>query len=268
MQLSPRRFLILLQDIVEQNAFVEAYQDKVKELQHQINEKELLIDELKSLTEKNNINHNMPEIALKIAAMIETPDKDSTVLISVVKNLVENREKKTGSRCNDKTKSLFAIILDYGGPALVKIIKEKIGGLSLDTLYCTARCAYEIPMRLEQQTIQLAASFYSHIGYTGAFSLSIDATAVIPMLKVKRNRLIGLASENKVVLKSAKDIINIINDKSSKKTKQANAFLLSPLQEHVPSLSWQFRLCTRDRTISWCIIRSIKYYFGQPRKIC
>jgi hypothetical protein len=90
-------------------------------------------------------------------------------------------------------------------------------------------------MRLEQQTIQLAASFYSHIGYTGAFSLSIDATAVIPMLKVKSNRLIGLASENEVVLKSAKDIINIINYKSSEKTKQANAFLLSPLQEHVPS---------------------------------
>ena len=80
------------------------HQDKVKELQHQINDKKLLIDELKSLSEQNNINKNMPEITLKLAAMIETPDKDSTVLISVVKNLVENREKKTGTRWNDETK--------------------------------------------------------------------------------------------------------------------------------------------------------------------
>ena len=62
----------------------------------------------------------------------------------------------------------------------------------------------------------------------------MDATAVIPLLKVKGNRLIGLASEEEVVLNTAEDIINIVKDENNEKEKLANAFLLAPLQEHIP----------------------------------
>lgn len=52
---------------------------------------------------------------------------------------------------------------------------------------------------------------------------------------MKGNRLIGLASETEVVLKTAEDIINVVKDENTEKAKQANAFVLAPLQEHVPS---------------------------------
>ena len=100
-------------------------------------------------------------------------------------------------------------------------------------MYRTARCNYVIPNKLEEQTFERAASFYTTIGYTGVFLLAMDATAVIPMLKVKDNLLIGLATEEQVVLTTAQDIINIVKE-DKEKAKQATAFLLSPLQEHVP----------------------------------
>lgn len=119
----------------------------------------------------------------------------------------------------------FAIILDYGGPALAKIITAKLGGPSLVTMYRSARCNYAIPQKLEAQIFSRAASFYKEIGYTGVFSLPVDATAITPLLKVKGNRLIGLASETEVVLKTAEDIINVVKDENTEKAKQANAFV-------------------------------------------
>lgn len=56
-----------------------------------------------------------------------------------------------------------------------------------------------------------------------------------PSLRVKGNRLIGLATENECVVATAQDIMNVVNNKEYEKAKQANAFLLAPLQEHVPS---------------------------------
>lgn len=149
--------------------------------------------------------------------------------------MVDNQDRKTGCRWSEATKSLFAIILDYGVPALAKIITEKLGGPSLVTMYRSARCNYAIPQKLEVQIFSQAASFYKEIGYTSVFSLAVDATAITPLLKVKGNRLIGLASETEVVLKTAEDIINVVKDENTEKAKQANAFVSAPLQEHVPS---------------------------------
>lgn len=87
----------------------------------------------------------------------------------------------------------------------------------------------------EEHTIKLAASFYKNIEHGGVFQLAVDATAVIPSLRVKGNRLIGLATENECVVATAQDIMNVVNNKEYEKAKQANAFLLAPLQEHVPS---------------------------------
>ena len=46
--------------------------------------------------------------------------------------------------------------------------------------------------------------------------LAMDATAVISMLKVKGNLLIGLATEEQVVLTAAQDIINIVKEHKEK----------------------------------------------------
>ena len=162
-------------------------------------------------------------------------DKETSVLPALVRNLVDNQDRKTGCRWSEATKSLFAIILDYGGPALAKIITEKLGGPSLVTMYRSARCNYAIPQKLEAQIFSQAASFYKQFGYTGVFSSALDAIAITPLLKVKGNRLIRLASETEVVLKTAEDIINVVRDENTEKAKKANAFVLAPLQEHVPS---------------------------------
>lgn len=224
----------LLQEIVEYSALIEMYRAKLRDVQSQLKGKKIVIEELKALTEQNSVNRAVPEIAIKVAAVIENPDQDCLVLASLLKNLIENRGTPV-KRWNDDTKSLFATILDYGGPALARIVKEKIGGPSLQTMHRTARCNYAIPVKLEERTIKLAASFYKNIRYGGVFQLAVDATAVIPSLRVKGNRLIGLATENECVVATAQDIMNVVNNKEYEKAKQANAFLLAPLQEHVPS---------------------------------
>lgn len=80
-----------------------------------------------------------------------------------------------------------------------------------------------------------AAAFYESIGYSGPFSLAVDATAVIPTLRIKGNTVYGLATESEVIATSAQDVIDIVKNSNIEKAKQANAFMLVPLQEHVPS---------------------------------
>ena len=52
--------------------------------------------------------------------------------------------------------------------------------------------------------MKLASSFYKKIGYDGVFELAVDATAVIPALRVKGNKLIGLAMESECVVTTAR----------------------------------------------------------------
>ena len=84
-------------------------------------------------------------------------------------------------------------------------MQEKIGGPSLQTMYRTAKCNYVIPNKLEKQGLKSARSFYNKIGYDRVFALAVDATAVIPTLRVKGNKIIGLATEQ--------DILNIVKNK-------------------------------------------------------
>lgn len=182
-----------------------------------------------------NMNRQLPEIALQLAAVIESNREKSGAFISLFTDVLRNNIKDT--KCwNDNTKSLFAIILDYGGPSLLKIIKEEIGGPSLQTTYATARSKVPIPTKLEQFMFSKAALFYDSIGYKGPFVLAIDATAILPCLRVKGKRLIGIAVEEDIFVHTAQDIIDITKDETKEKARLANAFVLTPLQEHVPSL--------------------------------
>ena len=224
----------LLQEMVEYSALIDMYRAKLQDMQSQLKGKEIVIEELKALMEQNSANRAVSEIAIKVAAVIENPDQDCLVLASLLKNMIENRGTPI-KHWNDDTKSLFATILDYGGPALARIVKAKIGGPSLQTMYPTARCNYAMPVKLEERSIKLAASFYKKIGYGGVFQLAVDATAVIPSLRVNGNRLIRLATEKDCVVTTAQDITNVVKNQEYEKAKQANAFLLAPQQEHVPS---------------------------------
>ena len=92
-----------------------------------------------------------------------------------------------------------------------------------------------MPLTLTEDSVQRAATFCRKIGYKGPFLLAVDATAVISCLRSKGNRIYGLATESDVFVSSAQDVIDIVKNGNVEKARQANAFVLVPIQEHVPS---------------------------------
>ena len=200
-----------IQDIAEKASLSELYRKRIAELQLQLSVKEDIICGLQHDLKSKCLKQQLPEIALQLAAVVERKDEKNTEFVSIVSNLLAHNinEKK---RWNNDTKSFFAIVLDYGGPALLKIIREKIRGPSLQTAYSTARHKVPIPTKLTDNQFAMAASFYQHVCYTGPFVLAIDATAILPCLRIKGNRILGLASEEDIFVHTAQDIIDVTND--------------------------------------------------------
>ena len=52
---------------------------------------------------------------------------------------------------------------------------------------------------------------------------------------MKGNKVIGVASEEDVFVHNAQDIIEVSNSQTTEKARLANAFVLTPVQKHVPS---------------------------------
>ena len=224
----------LMQDIVERFSLSEMYRNQISQLRLKLALKEDTIHELQQDVANKNLQHQLPEVALQLATVIERKSEKSGKLVSIISDLLINNFKDA-KRWNDDTKSLFAIILDYGGPSLLKIIKEQIGGPSLQTCYATARSEIPTPTKLEEVIFGKAASFYDHIGCKGPYVLAVDAKAILPGLRVKGNKVIGVSSEEDVFVHTAQDIIEVIHSETTEKARLANAFVLTPLQKHVPS---------------------------------
>lgn len=100
--------------------------------------------------------------------MMENFDKDCLVLVFLFKNLIYNWGMLV-KWWSDEMKFFFVIIFDYGGLVLVKIVKDKIGGFSLNMMYCIVRCNYVIFIKLEENVMRLVVLFYKKIGYNGVF---------------------------------------------------------------------------------------------------
>ena len=127
---------------MERCSLSEMYRNQISQLRLKLALKEDTIHELQQDVANKNLQHQLPEVALQLATVIEWKSEKSGKLVSIISDLLINNFKDA-KRWNDDTKSLFAIILDYGGPSLLKIIKEQIGRPSLQTCYATARS--EIP---------------------------------------------------------------------------------------------------------------------------
>ena len=215
------------------------YRNKIENWQSKVVDFEVELEELRTQLQKRDLNKQVPEVALKLARLMKTgKNENGHPFLQILSDLICNKEKET-KRWSDETKSLFAVILNYGVPALAKIIKDRLGGLHLATIYRTATSGYIISSDLTDSSFAMARMFYDKIGYSGPFILAIDATTVIPTLRVKGNRIIGFATQNEVSVSTAQDIIDIVNSAPYKKAKLANAFVLSSVVEHVPS----FTLC-------------------------
>lgn len=79
----------LLQEMVEKCAVLDLYCSQVQELKLELKDKDEIIGEIKLTMQQNNVNHAVPDIALKI---LESEDEDSMVLASLLKDLITNRE--------------------------------------------------------------------------------------------------------------------------------------------------------------------------------
>jgi len=70
-----------------------------------------------------------------------------------------------------------------------------IGGPGANTIYKTARLGYMIPSQLQSSSFPKAKEFFDSAGVKGPFLFSVDATPVVPTLRVRGNSVYGLAKE-------------------------------------------------------------------------
>ena len=128
---------------------VDMYRAKLRDMQSQLKGKEIVLEELKALMEQNRVNQAVPEIAIKVAAVIENPDQDCLVLASLLKNLIENRGTPV-KRWNDTLNPFLPQFLILGVQSWPEFLA---GEPSLQTMYRAARCNYAIPVKLEEHTM-------------------------------------------------------------------------------------------------------------------
>ena len=104
------------------------YRQKIENWQRKAVDYEVELEELRTQLQKRNLNKHVPEVALKLACLMKTDSNENRQpFLQILSDLICNKEKET-KRWSDETKSLFAVILNYGGPALAKIIKDRLGG--------------------------------------------------------------------------------------------------------------------------------------------
>lgn len=98
----------------------------------------------------------------RFAEIVSNPEKDEVTknILVLINDMVTNNGITTKKQWSDSSKSLFALILDYGGPALSNQIRERIGGPSLSTLYKIVRLPYLIPQRLEPSSFARARDVF------------------------------------------------------------------------------------------------------------
>ena len=150
-------------------------------------------------THINEVSKTTNPIIKKFTELILHPEKvERPDLLPVICDLITNINKQTGAQWSDNSKTMFALILDFGGPALANQIRERFGGPSLATLYKTVRLPYTIPQTLEQLSFARARDFFDRLEIQGPFIPAVDATPVIPSLKVRGNKIFGLAQRDQV----------------------------------------------------------------------
>ena len=176
-------FMSLLKVMVKQSTLIDEHKLHIGKLRRELDSKDAIIQEIEHHVQQSK-TPRVPEIALKLACIIENPIEDN----------------------------LFAIVVDYGGPALVKFVSERLKGPSIMTSFRIARSTWTTPIILKEVSVERAAAFYENIGYRGPFSLAVDATAVIPTLRIKGNAVYGLATESEVIATSAQDVIDIVKN--------------------------------------------------------
>lgn len=164
-------------------------------------------------------------------------DQEST-LSKFIGDLLKNLERHRPI-WSESTLNLFSLLLNYGGPATVKLIKSNLGGPSISHVYVQARQTTPIETSLSELSFQAASRFSQNI-LAGPdlrsimFSVAIDATPVLPLVRAKGNELLGFATNSKINVYTADDIIQAFKNKELTKVQQTYVIVLVPLRSDIP----------------------------------
>lgn len=189
-----------------------------------------LVQTLKlELQESMKKHEKLPSFILNLAAAVENGNADNNLLIQLVKDIYSGTKNHHWS---DSIKTLYAMILDYGGPAVHDVLRQNLGGPSVSTSYARAipDKKYGIPMKFTEKQFQNAKSYFEKQHYSGPLHMSVDATAIVPGLRVRDGLVYGF-THGPVVVDSHDDIVTMLQQ--YEKANQVYAFILSPMVDRV-----------------------------------
>jgi hypothetical protein len=164
-----------------------------------------------------------PDALLQLSAVLDHKPFLTTFLEDIIKN--SPRARPVWSQT---TLTMFTLLLNYGGPAVAELISKNFSGPSLSTIYLKARHGSKrVGHRLEEQCVIDAVGFYQDVMAETdiphklsdiPFMLAVDATAVLPIIKVYQNELVGFASHADFPVSTADDIVKIFKSDEAKAT--------------------------------------------------
>ncbi|XP_066928659.1 uncharacterized protein [Clytia hemisphaerica] len=212
---------------------------------------------LDPLNDSFDIGEEIRGLAKKLQVL--SNDDDKSKLFVFLRDIIQNCGRK-GRRWNDHTKTLFATIASYGGPRTADMLSTFLDGPSSKTISRVTKSARAIPTEIEEGTFHSARAFYNIFNYHGPFQLSVDATAVVPALRVRNNKIYGLACAGTIEVYTAEQIVELIS-KNHEKVKLANLLLLSPLLPSTPSFIISIQPAVKGEDFS-----TVELWFTTVRK--
>lgn len=100
--------------------------------------KDKILEVIKTPTTSTNQASFLNPTVAKFSQLLHSNKEDTKVFTSVLSDIINNFGKTGGQRSwQDESKSVFALVLDYGGPALIHQLNTVLRGPSLST--------YQIP---------------------------------------------------------------------------------------------------------------------------
>ena len=84
-------FMSLLEVMVKQSTLTDEYRLHIGKLRRELDSKDAIIQEIEHQMQQSK-TPRVPEIALKLACIIENPTEDNCYLTSIVSNFIQNNE--------------------------------------------------------------------------------------------------------------------------------------------------------------------------------
>lgn len=210
--------LKFLQDFIgDKLAIFSSILDKKRFFQERFTTTELI----KSLEEKGpDPNSPDTDVYIKFSVLLQKENCLSDFLGDILQNM--NKRRPIWS---ESTVNLYSLLLNYGGPVAVDLMRRNLGGPSLSRVYLQARQTIPIETSLTETSFRNAAEFYKKVCKdvdikSIIFTIAVDATPVLPLIRAKGNKLLGFATNKDIIVQSAEDVIQVFKDDSLLRAQQ------------------------------------------------